>query len=108
MKKFLSIILVAMLCGIAYSASAQSHRVTGTVIDGCDGSPMIGVAVSVKGTSIGVITDMDGKYEINVPEGSILVFAFVGYQTSEYNVLNQTTINHEMIVCDDFWEDYLY
>ena len=71
----------------------QQPQVTGTVTD-ADGQPMPGVTVIVKGTTTGTITQGDGTYQIsNVPEGATLVFTFVGMQTQEIPVGNQTTIN---------------
>ena len=53
-------------------------RVTGTVTDG-HGEPLTGVSVMVQGERIGVITDIDGNYEIEVPQGSQLRFSYIGY-----------------------------
>jgi TonB-linked SusC/RagA family outer membrane protein len=71
----------------------QSIVVSGTVAD-ATGEPMIGVNVFVKGTSIGSITDVNGRFSLNVPDNSaILVFSFIGYATQEIKVGNQRTIN---------------
>lgn len=52
--------------------------VSGTVVDG-EGIPIPGVSVLVKGTSIGVATDLDGKYTLDVPSAeSVLVFSYLG------------------------------
>jgi Ca-activated chloride channel family protein len=94
MKKILSIILVAMLCGIAYSASAQYFGVTGEVTT-VDGNPVIGATVIVKQTSTGTITDINGVYAIIVsgPASPILVFSYVGLKTQEIRVNNNHVIN---------------
>jgi len=52
--------------------------ITGTVVD-ASGQPIPGVTVSVPGTTIGTATDLDGRYSINVPEGSTLVISFIGF-----------------------------
>ncbi|MFO7832084.1 MAG: SusC/RagA family TonB-linked outer membrane protein, partial [Desulfuromonadaceae bacterium] len=71
----------------------QEMTVTGKVTD-AGGEPMIGVSVMVKGTTIGGITDVNGNYEITVPDrNSVLVFSFVGYNTQEVTVGSQTVIN---------------
>ncbi len=71
----------------------QERQVTGTVTDDT-GEPMPGVTVIVKGTTTGTITGEDGTYIIsNVPDDATLVFSFVGMQTKEVPVGNQTTIN---------------
>lgn len=77
---------------------AQS-TVTGTVSDE-DGSPIIGANVLVKGSvpMVGTITDLDGKYSLNVPEGySALSFSFVGYGTQEVAIDGQTSIDVTMV-----------
>ncbi len=57
--------------------------VTGTVTDADSGEPLIGVTVVVKGSTTGTLTDIDGNYSINAPEGSTLVFSFIGYSNLE-------------------------
>jgi translation initiation factor 6 (eIF-6) len=98
MKKVLSIILVAMLCGIAYNASAQYFGVTGVVTDE-SGEPLIGVTVMVKQTSTGTVTDMNGRYAIIVPapDSSILVFSYIGFKTQEIRVNRNHVINVVMV-----------
>jgi TonB-linked SusC/RagA family outer membrane protein len=72
--------------------SAQIN-VTGTVTDAA-GETMPGVNVTVKGTTTGTVTDMDGKYTINVPDNTtVLVFSFIGYTAQEFTVGNQTAIS---------------
>jgi TonB-linked SusC/RagA family outer membrane protein len=70
----------------------QGITITGTVTDKND--PIPGVNVVVKGTFNGVVTDMNGKYVITVPDNkAVLVFSFIGYATQEYEVGDQRTIN---------------
>ncbi len=86
-------LLVAFLGFLGVQAFAQK-TITGTVTSAEDGSALPGVSVVVKGTSIGTITDVDGKYTLTgVPEDAkTLVFSFVGYKTLEVpitgNVIN--------------------
>ena len=90
--KALSIMLLFVL--FATQARAQGITVTGTVNDNL--GPVIGASVVVKGTVNGCITDLDGNFKLtNVPSKGILVVSFVGYQTQEIAVNNQTkfTIN---------------
>lgn len=61
----------------------QSQKLKGQVIDAKTGDPVIGVNILVKGTTNGTITDIDGKYELNAPVGSVLQISFIGYQTVE-------------------------
>ena len=71
----------------------QGKKVTGKVTDASGGS-LPGVSVVVKGTTTGVITDMDGNYSLNnIPENATLQFSFVGMKTQEIAVGGKTTIN---------------
>jgi TonB-dependent SusC/RagA subfamily outer membrane receptor len=71
----------------------QQQIVTGTVTDET-GEPMPGVNVVVKGTNTGVVTDLSGRYTITVPNrDAVLVFSFMGYDSSEVIVGDQTNIN---------------
>lgn len=73
------------------------YAVTGTVTDGVDGSPLLGVTVMVKGGAVGTATDMDGAYSIEVASAEdILVFSYIGYQTQEIVVGSQTRIDIAM------------
>ncbi len=64
---------------------AQSQIVTGTVKD-ATGAGLPGVNIKIKGTYTGTVTDLNGKYSIKAPQGSTLVFSFVGYVTKEVKV----------------------
>ncbi len=73
---------------------AQTKEITGKVTSADDGGALPGVSVSVKGTTLGTITDMDGLFKLKVPkEAKTLVFTFVGMATQEVAIGNQTTIN---------------
>lgn len=90
MKK-LSLLLVMVFCAFA-SAFAQ-RSITGTVT-GPDGSPLIGASVLVKGTSVGTVTDFDGKYTLSVPEGqNTIVISYTGYESQELELGSSAVIN---------------
>jgi TonB-linked SusC/RagA family outer membrane protein len=73
---------------------AQTKDIQGKVTSEEDGSTMPGVSVSVKGTTLGTITDVDGVFRLKVPENAqTLVFSFVGMTTQEVAIGNQSTIN---------------
>ena len=75
------------------SAIEQKQTVTGTVTDN-NGDAIPGVNVMEKGTTNGVITDVNGQYTISVTNGnSVLAFSFIGYVTKEVSVKKQRTIN---------------
>jgi len=77
--------------------SAQSAiTITGLVTDG-EGNPLIGVTVSVKGTTTGVMTDIDGRYSIRAAQGNTIEFSFIGFNTETREVKkNETSINIRM------------
>ncbi len=92
-------ILFTLLLFAAIGLQAQGLQVTGNVVSVEDGSALPGVTVVVRGTTVGAVTDFEGKYEIVVPEGNeILVFSFVGMQTQEIAIGNSTVIDVTMEV----------
>ena len=76
MKKRLTMFLACLFLSLGM-AMAQTH-VTGVVISAEDNQPVIGAFVKVLGTSDGTQTDVDGKFELNVPAGAMLEFSYVG------------------------------
>ncbi|WP_026135623.1 SusC/RagA family TonB-linked outer membrane protein [Nafulsella turpanensis] len=92
MKRILLICFVLMSALIS-EAWAQ-RTVTGTVISETSEEGLPGVAVRVKGTSTGVVTNFDGEYRIEVPAGQdVLVFSFVGFTPEEVAVGNRSVID---------------
>lgn len=83
LKQSLRMLCLLMMTLIVQGVWAQVRTVTGQVSDGND--PLIGVTVQVKGNAkVGTVTDMDGRYTIQVTSpGTILVYSYVGYQTTE-------------------------
>ncbi len=91
MKKLL--IIVMALCIGATSLIAQTKRITGNVSSAEDGAPIPGVSVSVKGTTTGTISNVNGDYTLNVPDNAnTIVFSFVGMKTLEMPI-SGTTVN---------------
>lgn len=75
---------------------AQSFTVTGTVSDAQGGIP--GANVTVKGSTVGTVTDLDGKFSLNAPSSkSVLVVSYIGYTTQEVAINNQKTLNIKLI-----------
>ncbi|MFY9150689.1 MAG: SusC/RagA family TonB-linked outer membrane protein [Prolixibacteraceae bacterium] len=73
---------------------AQTKEISGTVTSADDGGAIPGVSVSVKGTTLGTITDMDGAYRLKVPQDAkVLVFSFVGMSTQEAVIGTQSKID---------------
>lgn len=67
--------------------------ITGTVISNLDGELLIGVSVAVKGSTIGTVTDINGKYSIKASQGQTLVFSYIGFIMQEIVINNQNTID---------------
>lgn len=80
----------------AQTVQQQKKQITvsGTVSDNF--GPIIGANVVEKGTTNGVITDIDGNYTLSVSEGSVLLFSYIGYVTKEITVGNQKNINVQL------------
>lgn len=88
------IILMVLSLSLNVSAFATNVlQINGLVKDATSGEPLIGCSVSAKGTSSGTVTDLDGKFSIEVTDAtSVLVFSYVGYKTLEITVGNQTNL----------------
>ena len=71
---------------------AKAIQIKGTVKDAL-GEPLIGVSVLVKGTSNGTVTDLDGRFSLNVSVGDILEFSYVGYAAQSVTVKNATPLD---------------
>ena len=109
-QNFRKTALMAGACailGLAYSPSVyadaavntvqsvqQTKKVTGTVKDAM--GPVIGASILEKGTSNGTVTDIDGNFSLNVKPGATLVISYIGFETQEIAVGNQSTINVTM------------
>jgi TonB-linked SusC/RagA family outer membrane protein len=91
-------VLILLLCFSLISAKAQERTVTGIVKSSEDNSEVPGVNVVVKGTAIGTITDMDGRYTIEVPsDESTLVFSYIGLKSEEISVGSRSVIDVVMM-----------
>ena len=85
---------------IPFALSAQNIRVSGTVLD-AENSPLPGVNVIQTGTTNGTITDLDGKYEIEVPSDASLTFSFIGCLSQTVNVEGKTSLPAITLQSDD-------
>jgi len=86
MKKKLLLILLLGFLTFSGAFAQSSLKVTGAIKDAGNGEALIGVSVAIKGTNIGVQSDVSGKYAIDVPPGATLVFTYIGYIPVESNV----------------------
>src|SRR5665648_755560 len=91
-RKISQLLLLGMLVLFASSTFAQI-KVKG-VVKSTSGEVLPGVSIVVKGTTTGVVSDFDGKYNITVPGAqSVLVYSFVGMQNQEITVNGKTVID---------------
>lgn len=90
MKK-LSLALFLMLFGVSFMAAQRT--ISGTISDAA-GEGLIGASVIIKGTSVGTVTDIDGKYKIDVPAGStLLVVSYTGFSEQEIELGASNSVN---------------
>src|SRR6056297_2303614 len=93
MKKIKIFFTILLFMG-SLAASAQTKVITGTVTSSEEGEPIPGVSISVQGTTLGTVTDVDGNYRLQVPEeAQTLVFSFVGMARQEVSIEGRTTVN---------------
>ncbi|EKJ91117.1 TonB-dependent receptor P3 [Bacteroides finegoldii] len=93
LRKTLGCLLLLLLAAVT-SVYAQSTKVySGTVADADSNDPIIGVNITLKGTSTGTITDASGKFSINAPIGSTLELSYIGYVTKEIRLDGNSVLN---------------
>ena len=75
------------LAAPTYNFGLDNNQVSGTIYDAEDGSPLIGASVTVSGSQIGTISDVDGRYSITMPNGNRrLVASYIGYESQQATV----------------------
>lgn len=89
-------LLFCLFMGIQTLWAQENAKISGCVVDE-NQSPIPGVNVLVKGTTVGTITDFDGNYSISAPAGSTLLYSFIGYLPQEKPVINSGTINVQLL-----------
>src|SRR5688572_26747953 len=80
LKRPLRLLMLSLLFCLPFLVSAQK-RISGTIRNASDNSPVVDASVSVKGTSIGTTTDQSGTFSIEAREGQTLVLSSVGFET---------------------------
>ena len=93
-RKTITLILSILLAGAAFAQDRVT--VTGVVTDEND-APMIGAGVYESGTTNGVVTDIDGKYTIQVAKDASLTFSYISYTDKTVRVGNQSVINAQLL-----------
>ena len=92
-----NIFVLCMALIMSFQLMAQQRRVSGTIVDSRDQSAMIGANIMEKGTSNGTVTDIEGRFTLNLTSSApVLVISSIGYQTLEVVVGNRNTLNLEM------------
>ena len=89
--KLLSILLVLGLI-LNFQVLAQDNKVTGSVKDGATSEALIGASILIKGTKVGTATDASGNFSITAKSSDVLIFSYVGYESKEVSINNQTVI----------------
>jgi TonB-linked SusC/RagA family outer membrane protein len=93
MKRIALIFTIFLFMGTLV-ANAQTRVITGTVTSAEDGMPVPGVSISVKGTTLGTVTDIDGNFTLQVPQNAqTLVFSFVGMASQEISIVGKTSLD---------------
>ena len=84
-----------IFCSLFFASAlfAQNVRIAGVVISGDDNQPIIGANIIIRGTHEGTITNFNGQFDMTVPQGSVVVFSFMGYQAHEQTI---TAANNAM------------
>ncbi len=94
MGKFIITFAMVVYAFLGMYEVKQDHKITGTITDVENSSPLPGVNVLVKGTSIGTTSDAKGNYEIILPQPSgVVVFSYIGYKTLEVKVNNRQVVD---------------
>ncbi len=81
-----------MLMSKAKDIAQQSNKITGIIKDQ-EGEPIIGANITVKGQSIGTITDIDGRFVLEASANAIIQISYIGYVSQEVNIENQKNLN---------------
>lgn len=88
---------VSMLDRLNKRVTVMEREITGSVVDQEKGETLPGVNIMIKGASIGTVSDINGNFKIDIPDGQVtLVFSFVGYMSQEINVDGQSVINVQL------------
>ncbi len=95
--RFCMLILYSMFLCIHLNAQTSNKNITGTVLD-TQREPVIGATVAVKGTTLGTMTDVDGKFKLSVPSKGTLVVSYIGYTTQELEITEKS--NYEIVMSE--------
>lgn len=98
MRKGLTALILLLVC-LSGQVMAQSRTVKGKVTAAEDGTPIIGATIIAKGTNVGTVTNAEGNYTLNVPQGvNVIVVKFIGMKDSEVTITGDT---HDVVLSAD-------
>ncbi len=96
MKKLFTFLISGLFCCMAFTTLGQQRTIRGNVTAET-GTPLPGASVSIKGTSVGTITDTNGDYSLEISQDAeIIVFSFIGYTSAEVAIGSQDVINYQL------------
>ena len=96
-NKFFQTLFLPFL--VSSAVFAQQRTISGMISD-TEGNPLVSANVVIKGSSVGSIADIDGKFSLTVSSGDVLVFSFIGYQSKEITVAESNVINVSLMSDD--------
>ena len=104
MKK-ITLFMALILC--SWQLVLAQKTITGTVTDAKDGSTLPGVSIVVKGTTVGTLSDVTGKYSVKVSDNQVLQFSFVGFNMQEVAVGSQSVINIVLVQAAELLDEVI-
>ncbi len=90
-RRLVLLVFIMLMC-IPHAFAQQKFKVSGRIVDQKTQDPLIGVSIMEKGTSNGIMSDLNGHYALTVNKGATLIFTYVGYQTVQ-KVVNTPILN---------------
>lgn len=87
------IVFLLLSATVVKASPLQPVQISGSVSSATDKLPLIGVSILIKGTTNGTITDLDGRYVLDVEKGQTLVFSYIGFITQEIQINEQRTLD---------------
>ena len=105
MKKITLFMALILFCSWQFVFAQKT--ITGTVTDAKDGSTLPGVSIVVKGTTVGTLSDISGKFSVKVSDNQVLLFSFVGYNTQEIAIGSQSVINVALVQAAELLDEVI-
>ena len=89
---------VIVLCCLAFSANAwggdDDLKISGVIVDAVTTEPLIGTSVMVQGTNQGGISDLDGRFDLTLPKGSVILVSCIGYEDQTLTIVAENSNLH--------------